>query len=211
MSQQRGLILVAAAALSLPACASTQLVTSWKAPDVQSLSFQRGDKVLAMVVSSEESSRRGSETDLARELSQRGLAGVPAYMVIPTDAIQKKDVAKSLVEASGAVGVVVMRVTGKDKQLSVDPGMYTGPYYGGFWGGYYSFGWGMAYTPGTVRTETIVSVETLVYDLRQDKLVWAGQSQTTNPSRVDALVKDVVAVAAAEIRKQGLIRPAVSK
>ena len=42
-----------------------------------------------------------------------------------------------------------------------------------------------------------MTVETLVYDLRTDKLVWAGKSQSTNPSRVDALIKELVSAAAA--------------
>jgi hypothetical protein len=35
--------------------------------------------------------------------------------------------------------------------------------------------------------------------------VWAGQSKTTNPSRVDALVKEIVRAAAEEMRKEGLL------
>ena len=52
--------------------------------------------------------------------------------------------------------------------------------YGGFYGGFYGYGWGAAYSPGYLRTDTIVHVETLVYDLNQNKLVWAGQSKTRN-------------------------------
>ena len=55
-------------------------------------------------------------------------------------------------------------------------------------------------------TDTIVNVETLVYDMKSDKLVWADRSQSTNPSRVDSLIKELVAAAAAEMKKQGLIR-----
>jgi hypothetical protein len=53
-----------------------------------------------------------------------------------------------------------------------------------------------------------VSVETLVYSLKQNKLVWAGQSQTTNPNNVDSFVREVATAAAQELRKHGLIGPA---
>ena len=56
-----------------------------------------------------------------------------------------------------------------------------------------------------IYTDTIVTVETLVYSMKQNKLVWAGQSQTTNPSKVDAFVKEVVTAAAKEMKKQGLL------
>ena len=37
------------------------------------------------------------------------------------------------------------------------------------------------YSPSYLRTDTIVNVETLVYDLKADKLVWAGKSESKNP------------------------------
>ena len=192
--------------LALAACASTSFNTTWKAPDAQPLTFKDGDKVLAMVVSPNESTRRGAETALAADLTKRGLQGVPAYSVVPFDAVQDKEKAKQLVTASGAVGVVAMRVTGQEKEVRSSPGMYTGPYYGGFWGGYYGWGWGMAYDPGYLRTDTIVSVETLVYDLGQNKLVWAGQSETTNPSKAESFIGELVDESVKEMAKQGLIR-----
>jgi hypothetical protein len=56
-----------------------------------------------------------------------------------------------------------------------------------------------------IRTYTVVSVETLVYSLRQNKLVWGGQSTTTNPSSVDRLVHDTATKVARELERQGLL------
>jgi hypothetical protein len=101
-----------------------------------------------------------------------------------------------------------MRAVGSEKELSASSGgyMWGAPYYGSFWGtGYYGYGWGAVYDPGYLRTDTIVHVETLVYDLKTDKLVWAGKSQSTNPDRVDALIKELVASAAENMKKQGLV------
>ena len=61
------------------------------------------------------------------------------------------------------------------------------------------------YDPGYLRTDTIVRVETLIYDLRADKLIWAGMSESTNPDSVESLIK-LTSAAAAEMKKQGLIR-----
>jgi hypothetical protein len=84
--------------------------------------------------------------------------------------------------------------------------MYMGPRYGGYWGGYYGYGWGGAYGGGVdIRTDTIVTVETLVYSLKQNKLIWAGQSKTTNPSKIDAFVKEVATGAGKEMKKAGLL------
>lgn len=200
--------LVGAAAVALAACASTRYNSTWKAPDAQPLNFA-GQKVAALIISPDEATRLGAEGSLARELTARGVQGIPAYNLIPPNESRDKEKAKALFTQAGIAGVVVMRVVGQQQEISSTPGMgYWGaPYYGSFWGGgYYGYGWGAVYDPGYLRTDTIVSVETLVYDMKADKLVWAGRSQTTNPSRVDTFVKELVAGAAQEMKKQGLIR-----
>ena len=93
-----------------------------------------------------------------------------------------------LFNQAGIVGVVVLRAAGAKKEVSYSPAYWSAPYYGSFWGGgYYGYGWNSVYDPGYLRTDTIVRVETLVYDLKADKLLWAGMSESTNPSAVQPL------------------------
>jgi hypothetical protein len=200
-------VLIAGATLAAVGCASTSFRSTWKAPGAEPLDF-RGKKVAALIVSKEEGIRYGAEDALAREITARGAVGVPAYSVVPKELIQDKDKAKEFLEKAGVVGVVAMRVVGKDKEMSSSPGTYWGrPYYASFWGpGYWGWGWGGVYSPSYLRTDTVVTVETLIYSLPQDKLVWAGQSETTNPSKVGPFIQDLTAKAAAELKKQGLIR-----
>ena len=68
-----------------------------------------------------------------------------------------------------------------------------------------SYGWSGVYDPGYIRSETVLHIETLVYSLEQNKLIWAGQSKTTNPDSVDALVKELVGQVAGEMKKAGLV------
>jgi hypothetical protein len=72
--------------------------------------------------------------------------------------------------------------------------------------GYWEFGWGMMGRPGYLETDTIVSVETLVYSLPQDKLLWGGVSETTDPSNLDSFIKEIVKKAGEEIKKAGLLQ-----
>ena len=66
-------------------------------------------------------------------------------------------------------------------------------------------GWDGVYAPGDLITQFDIHVEVLVYSLEQNKLVWAGQSTTTNPRGADKLVREVVKKVAAEMKKAGLI------
>jgi hypothetical protein len=194
--------------LLVAACATTTFNTTWKNPDARALSFRRGDRILAMVVSPHETVRRAAEDALARELTLRGLQGIPAYTILPASLTKDDDAARAATIEAEVVGVVSMRALAvRQKVSSSGSGMYSGPAYGSYWGGgYYGHGWGTAYDPNYIRTDTIVSVETLVFDLRQDKLVWGGQSETINPEEIDAFVHELVDELAAELHNQGLIR-----
>jgi hypothetical protein len=208
----RGLgIGLASLALALGACASTSFQSTWKAPDVSRLDLEPGDQIVAMVISDQMSLRRSGEANLADVLDARGFKAVPAYTLIPEEEVRDEAKAKARIEASDAAAVVVFRPLGAEEEVTTTTtgGYYGAPYYGGFWGGgYYGRGWGTVYASPpmtTTRTDVHVSVETLIYDLRTNKLVWAGRSKTTNPEDVEAFVGELSTAVADELRREGLV------
>lgn len=197
------LVLLALAATT--ACATTSFNSTWKAPDAKPVVLS-GQKVVAFVLTKNEASRRAAEDALAREITAGGAQGVPSYTLIPDAAAPDEAKAKAQIEGAGATGVVVMRPVDTSKEV-VATSTYMGPSYGPYWGGYYGYGWGGAWGGGVdVRTNTIVTVETLVYSIPQNKLIWAGQSNTTNPSKVDAFVRELATAARREMKKAGLLQ-----
>jgi hypothetical protein len=198
-------ILAILLAVGLAACATTTFESNWKAPDAQPMGSLAGQKVVAVAVTKNQATRRSAEDSLVSVLNARGVQGIPSYSILGDDTDEAK--AKAAIEKSGAAAVVVMRPVAKEKEISSTPSsMYMGPMYGGYWGGYYGYGWGGAWGGGVdIRTDTIVVVETLVYSMKQNKLIWAGQSKTTNPSKIDAFVKEVAAGAGKEMKKAGLL------
>ena len=193
--------------LALAGCAGgTKLVNSWKEPGAGPLTLKPGDLVIAMVMSKEETTRRTGEDLLGEELRQRGLRPIPSFTLIPTDQVDDKEKAAAAIQDSGAVALIAMRPISVNKQQTFVPPSYTGPGgpYGG-WGPYYGYGWGAAYSPGYVVTDTIVRVETLVFDLKQNKLVWAGQSETTNPDRLDQFMRELVKAVGDDMRRKGVL------
>ena len=63
----------------------------------------------------------------------------------------------------------------------------------------------LTYSTGSVQTDEWVTIETLIYSLNQDKLLWAGTSRTSNPEGLQGLVTEVADAVASEVVKQGLI------
>lgn len=189
--------------LSLAACATTTFTSTWKAPDVAPIS-PAGKTVAAVFVSNNESLRRRAEDILVADLNRRGAHGVAAYTLLPNGGHTASEEARAQLKQAGAEGVIIMRVVGKDQRITYTPG-YTAPgYYNGF-GPYWGHGWGAVYSPGYLQTDTDISIETLVYSLSRDKLLWASTSRTTNPTDMNALVSEVAEETAKEMQKQGLL------
>jgi hypothetical protein len=96
-----------------------------------------------------------------------------------------------------------MRLIKSERQVTQVPGAYAMPY-PRFWG-CYGHAWPIVYDPGYLRTDTIVQVETKVYSLTDDKLIWADLSETFNPRDAQALVRSGAQAVANDLQKQGLI------
>ena len=201
-----------AAALTAAACATTSFQSTWRAPEVGPLNF-RGAKVVALVISGDKGFRLPAEDELARQITAQGAVGVAAYSVVPDDVIKDQEKSRALMNEAGVVGVVSMRVVSNEQRITSTPSSFwMGPPHSAFWGrpgwgrpGYWGWGWGFAYAP-VIQTDRLVSVETLIFDLAQDKLVWVATSQTTNPSNVQGLVRELSRAAASQMRRQGLIQ-----
>lgn len=202
--------MVFAGVLALAACSTTttQFVSSWKAPDAQPLAF-RNSKVVAVVMATDPSLRREAEDTLAREITERGAQGVAMYRILEEANSANEDEARRALEAAQIKGLIVMRPVATEKEVVSVPAPSRGTagtefYYPSYYGGYYSHGWGAPYE-SEIRTNTIVSVETLVYSLEQNKLVWSGQSKTTNPEKVGEFVRELADAVADELKKEKLI------
>jgi hypothetical protein len=197
---------VCTAALCVASCVATTTFTStWKAPDVQAVNAA-GKSVAAVFISREESERRAAEDVMAADLNSRGVHGVAAYTILPAERSRDAEAARARLKEAGADAVVVMRVVGRDQRITYAPGYPFPQYYDGF-GPYWGYGWRVAYDPGYLRSDTIVSVETLIYSLQRDKLLWASASRTSNPKDLGSLVNEVADATAREMVKEGLLLP----
>ena len=176
----------------------------WKSPDAASVTFA-GKKVAALVITQDDSLRISGEEALVRELTARGLQSVATYRIAPKEELKNPDHAKGWFEKTNVDGVVAMRPVSKDKRTTYNPGIWMNPYYSTFWG-YYGYGWGSMYIPGSVEEDTIVVVETTIYSVPRNKLLWAAVSETKNPKDLQRFVQDLVKESVKALHEQGLAR-----
>jgi hypothetical protein len=188
----------AAAAASTP-----KFLNVWKSPDVSRLNFG-GKKIAALVITDDQSLQMSGEEALTRELIGRGVSGVPAYRFIPREELKSAEQARGWFERAAVEGVVALRPVSRETEKSDSPIMWSSGYYQSFWS-YYGYGWSSVYVIRPSSQTTTVVVETLVYDLTRDRLVWAATSETKDPKQLQDFVKDLVNAAVGEMKKMKLV------
>jgi hypothetical protein len=195
--------LICGAVLSLSACGSTTFTSTWKAPDAQRVD-PAGESIAALVIYGDKKRLRDAEVYLAHELTIRGARGVAAYTLLGLDGYPTVDYARARFKEAGVEGVVIMRLVAHDQTVIVDPGGFSGSAYSSFGSYYSSYGMSVSYSTGSVQTDTVVTIETLIYSLKQDKLLWAGTSRTSNPDGLQSLITEVADAVSSQMARQGL-------
>ena len=194
-----GFLVLGAIVLTLCACASTKLVESWSDPQAGPIQFK---KVIAFFIIGDESIRKAAEDELVRQMERT--QGVASYTLIPESDLKDLDKLKGWVQREGFDGAVAMRLVGLEQKKSWVPGRYPGVYNNFY--GYYGYARPFGYDPGYMVKDTNVSVETNVYSLTEDKLIWSGVSETFNPDSAAKLVDDVARLVAKDLKAKGLLQ-----
>jgi hypothetical protein len=187
------------------AAAKPTFTTTWKSPGAQASGYA-GQKIVGLIISDDMDLRMSTEEELARQLTALGVEGIAAYRLIPREEIRDQERVKGWFQKAGAAAVVVMRLVDLQKESAPSPFVWqSGTPYNSLWS-YYPYVWGSTFDIVPGRSETTVVVETLLFDIASSHLLWAGTSETTNPSGAQALVKALVDAAADQMKKDGLIR-----
>lgn len=176
----------------------------WRSPDAAYVSFA-GQRLAALVITRDDSLRVAGEESLVQELSARGLQAVATYRIAPQEELQSAERARVWFEKANVAGVVVLRPVGSDTRTVYNPSVWASPTYSTLWG-FYGQGWGNVYVSGSVERETVVTVETLIYSVSRNQLMWAAVSETTNPKTLQRFVDDLIKACVKELQKQGLAR-----
>jgi hypothetical protein len=199
----RNLILSLIVISTLVSCGpSTKMEKSWMEPGA-SVTASAPNKVLVIAMVKDETSRRVIEDHLVKRVSGTGVA---SYTLVSTDMLKEAsdEALKKILTDGKFTHIILMRLADVEKETSYVPGTTTS-YYGGY-GRYYGYGAGMYSTPGYYTTDKNYFVETTVYSINPDKLLWTGTTKTVNPSKVEKTVNDIADVVAEKMKKDGFLK-----
>jgi hypothetical protein len=208
MRWSRTFVLIAST-MTVAACATASSFNStWKNPDAAPVSLN-GKKVLAIVQIRDEARRREGEDLLAAAITEHGGQGIASYTLFPSNARQQDEaVAERKAMEVGISGIVIMSVTGREQTRSrvrnVSPPWFNDPYYRHAWRAW-GHGWNQMWVSESVRTDTRVMVETRVYSIEQDKLLWTGSSETLNPESSGDVIRSLSSEVAKQLKASGVL------
>ena len=201
MPRVRIVITVLAFVAAATVAAAPKFSSVWKAAEISQLKFA-GKKVAALVITTDQSLQISGEEALARELSARHVQSIAAYRIVPREEMTSAETARGWFERAGVQGVVALRPVSYAKDRPSSPISWA-PYSESFWS-YYHAGWATGVTLTRQDTSSVV-VDTLVFNLAPERLVWAATSETKNPKTLQSFVAELVDAVVREMQKMKLV------
>ena len=170
-------------------CATTKMTDAWRDDAF------RGTirKVVVIGIFKEPDTRKIFEDEFADRLRARGVDATASHKIIPDAELPDKDVVLGKIRKLGADTVLVTRVMDMETEKNYVPGQaYAVPTYYGYYGAYYSY----SYRPGYTETKGSAYMETNLYNVGDEKLIWSGRSKTklsaTRYELIQAFVKTML-------------------
>ena len=188
-------------------CASTNLADLWRDPDFSGPPMRN---VFVIAMKRNRVQRRLWEDGFAAELSKRGVRVTPSYRLFP-GAPPDTDRVEQTVRENDFDGVLIVRQLPTEIQRNYVPG-YTSVYpvtYRHRWSGAYDTYFRQYYTPGYVERQKVVRYQVEMWSARDDgQIVWAGTSESIDPSSAVAVGREVGRLIVPELVKQRIIAAA---
>lgn len=188
--------------------AKSKLVMSWRNPQAPAAKFHR---VLALGLSQKTAIRADFEDSLATQLDVAGLSAIPANTILlrPEETQLDLNYLRTQVRDNEIEAVVVARLLKTERTSTYVPGqpLFTPyPYYGTFYG-YYGTVYPLVYSPGYLREEKKVRIETNLYFISGSDgvLLWTGVTDTFNPKNVLKEINKLVVLIVKQMQSDGVL------
>ncbi len=208
-----GLILIG---LLLASCSSTSMSSSWSNPEFKG----QIEKVYIIGMAKSENNRRIFEDTFKQQLASQGVESVTSYKGLPSsEEINKSRIIQQMTTNS-CDSVLLTKLIGQRKQSVTRPGRVSGysyrpynrrdgyynrPAYYNNWNSYYNQRVDVIYEPPTTTHFTVLSVESVIYDLKTEEMIWSAQLETVVEGDIEKMMQDFVEQVTKDLKNQGLI------
>jgi hypothetical protein len=208
LSQQFSKVtLVIASVIFVASCANTKISQSWVEPDNK----KSYNDLMIIGIAASKQNRRAYEGHFVEQLKSHGVEAVASYKLIKSDEKIERDTVLKAIEGMDIEGVIVTHVTATDEETIYRPGTsygYGGHGYGGYGGsmyGYYPHVNTYVHSPGYYTTHETYTLETNLYDVETEELVWSARSRTFSPESVQEVIVDLIKLLISDLEDKKLI------
>jgi len=180
-------------------CAGTELTQK---PVDDAYTGKPVSDILVIAITGNEHNRRSFEKKFVAQLKSVGVDAVSSEEAIPMPANLelKKEMILNAVNQYRNDAVIITHLIGKEEK---DVYTRSGSAHRGFYGFYRS-----RYSdPGYSSTSTTVRLETNLYDVKTEKLIWSGKSKTWSKDSKDKIINDVIKTVIKNLQKNKMITP----
>ena len=193
-------LLLVAFALFLVSCATTTVTDVWKDKTYQG----KAQKIIVIMAAKSSDMRDLFENRFVAELENRGNNAIQSYKSIPFEQLRDKELVKSKIRTSGADTVLVSRLVDTKTIESYNRGpVYVVPVAYDRWGSYYELVFaGYGYT-GDVQ---VAYIETNLYDVKTEKLIWSANSKTERTYGEQQLINTFIQIMIKKMASSGIIQ-----
>jgi hypothetical protein len=170
------------------------------------------NKLFIVVMTADPEARATVENDLARVATSRGHPVVKSIDVIPTDMkdpkMPTKDEVVAKVKESGCDGVFVATVLKKEEDIRYTPGTtaYSVAPYQTYYPGYYTYWYPSVSTPSYYDTEKTYFMQSNLYDVASEEIMWSVQSKIFSPSSLKKFSQAYTSTLVKQLEKEKLIK-----
>lgn len=186
------------------ACSSTKITSSWREPD-KTVTINQLNKVLVVALFNNETNRHKAEDQMAGYLKGKGVVSYNYF----SDKFDRKNeaVIRERIGADGFDGAVTMRLIDVEKEKIYMPSNQ--PFYPAYsrnFPAFYFRNYSYYQQQDYYQTTRIYTVETNVYSIKEDKIIWTGITKTTDPEGVNKLTDEIAEVVYKRMVKEGFIK-----
>ena len=199
-------LLAVSAALLVSSCANTKISQSWVEPDNK----RSYNDLLIIGVGESQQNRRAYESHFVEELRATGTEAEASYKLIPNSEKLNRETVDKAIDGMEIDGVIVTHLVAVDEETIYRPSMdYMPMYGGGYYGGLYSY-YPHVNTyvsrPGYYSTHETFTLETNLYDVESEELVWSARSRTFSPESVSEVINDLTKLLIKDLKEKNLIK-----
>jgi hypothetical protein len=194
-------LLLIGATFLFASCTTTTVMTDvWKDKTYQG----KPQKIAVIMLAKSPERRNLFEDRFSGELDARGNNAFQSYTIIPMEQLPDKELVKSKIRSSGADTVLISRLVDTKTIESYNPGMiYVVPDSYNDWWGYYAL---VFADHGYTGNVAVAYVETNVYDVKTEKLIWSGHTKTERTEGEQELITAFIKVMIKKLASDNIIK-----